>query len=222
MFGITGDFLRSIHMTSYWIYKKDLWRTFFQPLPIQKKEFYFQSKVEIGRKKYLHFRYHMTTSHSYPTGISGRLEKRKYILRLQLEQSFDANIRFRTRLEKVFLRYASFYPSKSGINFYQDLYWQIRRSIGLHIRFSSFSTDDYDSRLYEYENDLPHVFSNFALYGRGSKWYVMLTAGPISHIKVWLKYRRITFDDVQSIGSGLMKIDGDMRQDLHLQVEYRY
>jgi hypothetical protein len=122
----------------------------------------------------------------------------------------------------VFLHYASFYPLKAGINFYQDLYWQIGQSFDLYIRFSSFSTDDYDTRLYEYENDLPHVFSNFALYGQGRKWYVMLTAGLLSHIKVWLKYRRITFDDVRSIGSGLMKINGDMRQDLHFQVEYRY
>jgi len=222
IFGITGNLWSSIHMTSFWTYKKDLWRTFFQPLPGQKKEFYIQSAVKIGQKKYLHIRYHLTKSYSYPNEMPGRLEKVKHSLRFQLKQSLDANIQFLTRLEKVFLRYASFYPSKSGINFYQDLYWQIKQSIGLRVRFSSFSTDDYDSRLYEYENDLPHVFSNFALYGKGRKWYVMLTAGPISHIKIWLKYRRITFDDVQSIGSGLMKIDGNMRQDIHLQVEYRY
>ncbi len=222
MFGITGNPSQSLHMTSFLTYKKDLWRTFFQPLPGQKKEFYIQSEVKIGQKKYLHIRYHLTRSYSYPNEMPGRLEKVKHSLKFQLIQSLKTNIRFRSRVEKVFLCYTSYYPSTSGINFYQDLYWQIKRSIGLRLRFSAFSTDDYDTRIYEYENDLPHVFSNFALYGRGRKWYVMLTIEPVSCLKLWLKYRRITFDDVESIGSGLMKIDGNMRQDIHFQVEYRY
>jgi hypothetical protein len=222
MFGIIGNPVNHIKTTSFWISKKDLWRTYFQPLPVQKKEFYFQSEIKIGQKKSLYFRYHLTTSHSYPSVINGRLKLEKHKFRFQLKQSLNANIRFRTRLEKVFLRYSSFYSSSSGINFYQDLYWQIVGSIELRLRFSSFSSDDYDSRIYEYENDLPYVFSNFALYGRGRKWYVMLTANPVSPIKIWLKFRRIIFDDVESIGSGLMKIDSDMRQDIHFQIEYRY
>jgi hypothetical protein len=90
------------------------------------------------------------------------------------------------------------------------------------MRFSTFFTDDYDSRIYEYENDLPHVYSNHALFGKGSKWYVMVTIKPTAAIKLWLKYRRLVLEGVESIGEGFTKLDGDMRQDIHFQLEYRY
>ena len=92
----------------------------------------------------------------------------------------------------------------------------------MQIRFSAFETNDYDSRIYEYENDLPNVFSNYPLYGRGSKWYIMVTFKPVPKIKLWLKYHRIIFDGVNAIGSGLTQINGNMRQDIHIQLEIRY
>jgi hypothetical protein len=213
-----GDF----KITSFWSLKKDLWRSYFQPLPVQKKEFYLKGEYKLGSKSYIYLRYQATSSGFYSSDYRWKIEKVKQGLRVQTQQGFGTHVRFQTRIEKVFIRYFSFYPSKTGLNFYQDIYWKFIKIIAFRFRFSSFSTSDYDSRLYEYENDLPHVFSNYALYGRGRKWYIMITANPSPQIRLWLKYRRITFDSVVSIGSGMMTIGGDMRQDVHLQVELRY
>jgi hypothetical protein len=222
MFGLIGNPLTDLKITAFWFLKKDLWRSYFQPLPIRRKEFYFQSEYRLGQKKYIYLRYHVTSNNFYSSNSIGKSEKLKHGFRIQLKQSFSTKVRIQTRLEKILLNYPLSYLSKSGLNFYQDLHWQLFKQIAFRIRFSSFYTDDYDSRLYEYENDLPHVFSNFALYGRGRKWYVMITAQPTSKVRLWLKYRRITYDGVNSIGSGKMTIGGDMRQDVHLQVEFRY
>ena len=43
----------------------------------------------------------------------------------------------------------------------------------LWARYSLFSTDDWDTRIYTYENDLLYSFSIPALYGRGSRNYLM-------------------------------------------------
>jgi hypothetical protein len=40
-------------------------------------------------------------------------------------------------------------------------------------RFCPFYTDDWDSRIYVYENDLLYSFSIPALYGKGSRSYIM-------------------------------------------------
>ena len=43
----------------------------------------------------------------------------------------------------------------------------------LWARYSLFNTDDWDTRIYTYENDLLYSFSIPALYGRGSRNYLM-------------------------------------------------
>jgi len=222
MIGTAGNLLSELKITTFWFHKKDLWRTYFQPLPLQKKEFYIQSEYRIGKRKDILFRYHISSSNFYSPDIQGKFKKVKQSFRIQLKQSFTTKIRFQSRFEKVVLTYYPHQPAQKGINFYQDLYWQIVKPVTLKIRFSSFNTDDYNSRIYEYENDLPNVFSNYALSGRGRKWYVMATVKPTPHIKLWLKYRQITYDGVESIGSGATTINGDIRQDIHLQMEFRY
>jgi hypothetical protein len=222
MIGTSGKPFKNMEITTFWFHKKDLWRSYFQPLPVAKSEFYIQSNYRSGDKSSLIVRYHISSTNFYSPEALNLIEKKKQNIRVQVKQNFGKKVRFQTRLEKIFLTYSNFSPSQRGINFFQDIYWQPYKPIVLQIRFSSFDTDDYDSRLYEYENDLPHVFSNYPLYGRGRKWYIMLTVKPIPKIKLWLKYRRIVFDGVKSIGSGITKINGDMRQDVHFQVEFRY
>jgi hypothetical protein len=222
MIGSVGKPLSDMKITTFWFHKKDLWRSYFQPLPLQKKEFYLQSEYRFGVKKYLFIRYHISSSNYYSSDSQEKTERTKHSFRVQIKQYFSTKVRFQSRLEKVILNFFPFQTSKKGINFYQDIYWQIYKPVTFHIRFSSFNTDDYDSRIYEYENDLPNVFSNYPLYGRGRKWYVMLTLKPTPKIKLWLKYRRIAFDDMETIGSGNTTINGNMRQDIHLQLEFRY
>jgi hypothetical protein len=222
MLGMIGNPLDDLKLTTYWSNKNDLWRSFFQPLPLQKKEFYIQGEYSFGVKKYLIIRYHISSSNFYSSEILEKAERTKHSFRAQIKQHFSTKIRFQSHLEKVTLYYNPLRTVKSGINIYQDIFWQIIKPIRIQIRFSTFNTFDYDSRIYEYENDLPNVFSNYALYGRGRKWYVMLTLKPAPQIKIWLKYRRITFDGVEAIGGGITTINGDMRQDIHLQVEFQY
>jgi hypothetical protein len=49
-----------------------------------------------------------------------------------------------------------------------------------------FNTDDWDSRIYTYENDLLYSFSIPSLAGRGSRSYIMLKyeIGEIAEIRV--------------------------------------
>ena len=122
----------------------------------------------------------------------------------------------------VFLDFSKNYPSQKGINFYQDFYWQITKKITGQIRFRSFNSDEYDSRIYEYENDLPGVFSNYALYGKGTKWYIMFSVKLSQNFRMLAKFRKIVYDGVDSIGSGLTSISGGKRQDIHVQLEFKY
>jgi len=222
MLGAIGNPFNDFKITTYWSHKKNLWRSYFQPLPVHKKEFYVQNEYLSGLKSLFTFRYHTSSSSFYSSENQEKTEIIKQSFRIQIKQHFSSKVRFQTRFEKVILNFYPIQVLKSGLNLYQDLSWYVSKSLNMQIRFSAFNTEDYDSRIYEYENDLPNVFSNFALYGRGRKWYLMLILQPSPKIKLWLKYRRIFYDGVKTIGSGLTSIPGDMRQDIHLQLDIRY
>lgn len=66
-------------------------------------------------------------------------------------------------------------PSGSkGMLLLQDMVYRFRQlPVTLWFRYCIFQTDDWDSRLYTYENDLLYSFSIPALSGEGSRSYIM-------------------------------------------------
>jgi len=61
-----------------------------------------------------------------------------------------------------------------GMMLLQDLKYSFRQMpVTIWLRHSVFRTDDWDSRIYAFENDLLHSFSIPALSGDGSRSYIM-------------------------------------------------
>jgi hypothetical protein len=217
-----GEPLKDLKIVTYWYTKKDLWRSYFKPLPTRIKGFFLQLEFLQMLKTRFQLRYNFTSSQDYQSDIFFYIKKKKYSIRLQIEKRFSTKVRFRSRWERVLINFSRVYATKKGLNFYQDLYWSIFKPINVQIRYSSFNTTDYDARMYEYENDLPGVFSNYSLFGSGNKWYFMLSAHFLKNTRIWFKYRQIFFDGIENIGTGLTSIAGEKRQDIHLQLEYKY
>jgi len=67
-------------------------------------------------------------------------------------------------------------PSGSkGVVLVQDLNYRLRKiPLSIWFRYCLFSTDDWDSRIYCYENDLLYSFSIPALSGKGTRSYILL------------------------------------------------
>jgi len=58
---------------------------------------------------------------------------------------------------------------------YQDVDIKTVCALAIGLPACVFQSDSYDSRVYEYENDLDGVLTFPPLYGRGVRWYVLLT-----------------------------------------------
>jgi len=220
--GSSGKINDNLRLSGFWYFEKELWRSYFQPLPQIKKVSFFQTLYRPFPNTQLIFRYQYSSNFESPPDIYLPLQRISHRYRIQIEKDISTQVRLCSRFEKSIINYSNTFTNKTGTNFYQSLYLNHNQNLRIKLQFSSFSTVDYDSRIYEYESDLPGVFSNFPLFGSGNKWYLLITAKPLKGLKIWMKFRQINFDGVDHLGSGLSLIKGSSRQDLHFQIEYHY
>jgi hypothetical protein len=142
--------------------------------------------------------------------------------RLTSELISSSYVRLANRIEWVKVTYAGMKKLEQGLLLSQSMKCTLLQSIALLARIAIFETDSYDSRMYEYEDDLPHSSSNPALYGRGLRWYLILRYNIFFKVDISAKYSQTIKDNVLSIGSGLDEIEGHTQSLLSMQLDVRF
>ncbi len=155
----------------------------------------------------------------------GRLVRTKqarprHSLRLHAERQVDADVRLRFRVEAARVR-PPLEKAQYGMLLYQDLRWRPLPWLQIDARFTLFDTDDYPSRVYQFENDLLYVMTNKMLHGRGRRTYLLLNLEPNPWLEMWIKYGATRYDGQVSIGSGLSRIEGNRQSKIGFQMRIR-
>lgn len=132
------------------------------------------------------------------------------------------SISLRTRAEAInFTRGND--PLKHGLLVYQDLVHRpLRSTFEYTLRVALFDTDNYDSRVYAYENDIIGLFSIPPYYGRGMRWYAMVRANPMKRVDVWVRYGAWLYNNQEVYSSGLQEIHGSVRSEVKMQVRVMF
>ncbi len=84
-----------------------------------------------------------------------------------------------------------------------------------------FHTDDYDSRLYQYEPSVLYDFSYPMYYGHGIR-YALMARADVGAFKLSAKVSTTNYFDRAVISSGQQQVDRSSLTDLLLQVRYRF
>jgi hypothetical protein len=142
--------------------------------------------------------------------------------RFQFDYDVSKTFRIRSRVEYCFVDYMANRPSEKGLIIFSDFRIRPFKDISIDGRFIVFQTDSYDSRIYEYENELEGVVSNQGLYDKGYRWYFMIKYKPFNFVELSARYSETTYDGVKSIGSGNDEIMGDTKNRLSLQLEMKF
>jgi hypothetical protein len=133
------------------------------------------------------------------SAIAGVPELRQMIsrsLKFSFRYSLSGNLTLGTRLD---YKLADSGRSK-GVSLMEDLNYRVRSvPLTFWIRYCVFRTDDYDSRIYTWENDLIYSFSIPALYGKGSRFYFM--AGWKISSKAELRFKYAILSDSDTSGT---------------------
>lgn len=113
--------------------------------------------------------------------------------------------------------------SANGFLTFLDLLYQPPLSLfSGNIRLQYFETDNYNSRIYAYENDVLYYFSIPVFYGKGFRYYLNLNADLSKKISFWLKWSQSLYPENKSIGSGLDEISGSSRSEIRLLLRYTF
>jgi hypothetical protein len=145
----------------------------------------------------------------------------KQRFRLHFTHNINREIHFQTRVELISFRKKN--ERQSGKLIYSDISYQpMKKSWGLIGRYQYFETDDYESRIYAYENDVLYNFSIPSFSGKGSRFYGIISYEISKQISVWLKFARTIYEDRNTVGSGADMITGNRKTELRVQVRWEF
>lgn len=125
------------------------------------------------------------------------------------------------------------FPSDGWIGYTDVSFKPSRSKVSGNLRFAWFETQDYESRLFAYENDVQYSFSVSQLYGSGCRYYVNLKLAESKKVgkknkekkvrsTASIKWSQTFYVNRSSIGSGLDEIDGTHRSDIRIQLLLRW
>ncbi len=116
--------------------------------------------------------------------------------------------------------------SSNGYFLAQDAYVTFntfgRYPLRITLRYALFDTDDYNARIYLFENDMLYAFSIPAFYEQGTRLYLLLKYSLGKHLDLRFKYATTHYTDKNEIGSGLNKIQGNRYSEVKVQMVCKF
>lgn len=188
------------------------------------REFFGQLNYEArrGSSFYLRLRNKVTERNTKEDvfGLKGQVQIIKNTVRLNYDQRINDQWSFKTRIEWVGHQYGD--VKSNGLLFFQDLKFNFRKiPLTVYGRYAIFNTDNYDSRIYAYENDLLGVFSIPSYYYKGIRTYLMLKYEIGRTVDIWFRWDVFSYANQDSISSGLEEIQGNEKTTVKLQLKIK-
>lgn len=167
----------------------------------EQKEIGQTSKTDILQQKADQVKFSFRTQATYEEGI------------FKFKQQIDANY-----------IYEAFKEGTYGIAAYQEISVKLKKiPLNFDLRYSVFDTQNYDNRIYTYENDVLYAFSIPAFYGLGAKYYINLRYDITSKLACWVKFSQILYSDSREIiSSGNEAITGNRKTDVKLLIRMKF
>ena len=147
-------------------------------------------------------------------------QHQKTAYRLHSEVKFE-KITIRTRIEFINYRIENQSPTRGSL-IYQDIQFACKKRINICMRYSIFSADDFNSRTFAYENDVPGTFNIPSYNGKGIRGYILIKYQVQKDLQIWFRFARSSYAGIQSSGSGLNLIESPHASDLNIQLQWKF
>jgi hypothetical protein len=224
--GISAKPIRTITIAAYYDQFRFPWLRYQVDAPSLGKEYLAQLTFTPSKKFETYFR---IKQQDKPENIPG-----DEFLVSRLQNVSQTNYRFHVRykisdvvtltnrVEYIVLEKETMKPVL-GFMIYQDInYKPMKSRFSFSGRYVLFDTDNYDTRIYAYENDVLYAYSIPSYYYKGQRFYITAKYRIIREIDIWLRYARTVYDNQKTVGSGLDEIDDNHKSEVKAQVRFQF
>ncbi len=122
-------------------------------------------------------------------------------LDLLAKPSRDLTLKTRGEVKLVEGEYPDDTEHSKGWLVYEQASWK-SGPLSLVARYSRFHTENYDSAIYVYENDLPLVFNLKSYYGRGEAFFALLGLELMKNFDLSARYEKAWYANREAYSSG--------------------
>lgn len=142
--------------------------------------------------------------------------------KVQLTFAPAESVTTKTRIETTWYSTQSTQP-ESGFMILQDVTWRnSSNNLTISGRVAFYKTSSWNTRIYTYETDLLHSFSVPAYYLSGARYYVVAGYTISDSIKLWIKWSRTQLFNKNEVGSGLVSVNGNVKNEFKAQILLRF
>ena len=131
-------------------------------------------------------------------------------------------VTLRQRLDALLFDKGGPLESNGFLAFFDVFYKPMLKPFSGNIRLQYFETDNFDSRIYAYENDVLYGFSIPAFSDKGFRYYTNINYDVSKKLSFWLRIARTTYLNKETVGSGLDQITGNSRTEFRVQMLWKF
>lgn len=142
--------------------------------------------------------------------------------RTQWQYKVNNHLTLRQRMDVMWYDKGGPRESNGFLAFFDVFYKPMLSKIAANLRLQYFETDNFDSRIYAYENDVRYSFSIPAFFDEGYRWYVNLNYDVRRNITCWLRFAQLIYRNRNTVGSGLDEIPANRRSDVRVQLLWTF
>lgn len=142
--------------------------------------------------------------------------------RTQISYRINNTVTLRNRVEIVWYDNKGINNSKGFLTFFDFVYKPMLKPYSGVLRFQYFQTDDYNARIYAYENDVLYSYSIPGFYDKGFRYYLTVNGDLNKQLSWWVRWAQTIYTDRNSVGSGLDEISGNRRTEVKLQLRWSF
>ena len=222
--GILWKVLKNLNLSLYVDVYKNLSETPYLPIPKKGIDAFTELDYDITSRTKIKLRLRneiSTDSYKNDSDVYTSFTKNISRARLDFIQSFK-DIKLYIRGEGVYARFGNIKTDEKGFLTFADLSWEPLSYIKIGGRVTYFSTDSYESAIWQFESIVPGYFLTFPMYGKGTKLFIYAGFTPVGEVSLWLRYSILTKKGVESMGSGYNEIRGNTDSRLYLELDVRF
>jgi len=205
---------------------KHPWLRFRRDAPSTGHEYLFRASYTKRRKwnAYLQWRIEQKqiNNSEIETPIDRLTNLNLHRLRFHVAYNVSPSVELRNRAEFSFYEEDDF--SSNGFLVYQDfLFSPLSSPFSMSARLAYFNTQDFDSRIYTFENDLIFNFSIPFFQGKGYRYYLNARYDVSRVLTAEFRIAQVHFDNASAIiSTGNNLIIGDTKTDAKIQLRLRF